>query len=82
MVLSRQEALRLINAPSNLKHIAILTLTYATGLRRGEVLNLKSEHIDADRNQILGLHPSNPILRQLTPGEILVLFRILVHNIS
>ena len=53
VVLSRQEALRLINAPSNLKHIAILTLTYATGLRRGEVLNLKSEHIDADRNQIL-----------------------------
>ena len=53
VVLSRQEALRLINAPSNLKHIAILTLTYATGLRRGEVLNLKFEHIDADRNQIL-----------------------------
>lgn len=53
VVLSRQEALKLINVLSNLKHRTILTLTYATGLRRGEVLNLKPEHIDADRNQIL-----------------------------
>jgi len=52
MVLSRKEALNLINALSNLKHRTILTLAYTTGLRRGEVLNLKPEHIDADRNQI------------------------------
>lgn len=52
MVLSRNEALSLINALSNLKHKSILTLAYTTGLRRGEVLNLKPEHIDADRNQI------------------------------
>jgi site-specific recombinase XerD len=52
MVLSRNEALNLINALSNLKHRTILTLTYTTGLRRSEILNLKPEHIDADRNQI------------------------------
>ena len=52
MVLSREEALSLVNALSNLKHRAILTLAYTTGLRRNELLGLKLPHIDYDRNQI------------------------------
>ena len=52
MVLSREEALRLVNALPNIKHRAILTLAYTTGLRRNELLGLKLPHIDFDRNQI------------------------------
>ena len=52
VVLSREEALRLVNAFSNIKHRAILTLAYTTGLRRSEILGLKLTHIDFDRNQI------------------------------
>ncbi len=52
MVLSREEALRLINILPNIKHRAILTLAYTTGLRRNEMLGLKPPHIDFDRNQI------------------------------
>ncbi|RKZ97545.1 MAG: hypothetical protein DRQ42_09500 [Gammaproteobacteria bacterium] len=52
MVLSREEALRLVNALPNIKHRAILTLAYTTGLRRNEMLGLKLPHIDFDRNQI------------------------------
>jgi site-specific recombinase XerD len=52
LILSRKEALDLINALPNLKHRSILTLSYTTGLRRSEVLNLKPQHIDSSRNQI------------------------------
>jgi len=52
VVLSREEALRLVSSPSNLKHRAILTLAYTTGIRRSELLGLKLSHIDYDRNQI------------------------------
>lgn len=51
-VLSREEALRLITVLANIKHRAILTLAYTTGLRRNELLGLKLPHIDFDRNQI------------------------------
>jgi len=52
MVLSREEVLRLVNALPNLKHRAILTLAYTTGLRRNELLGLKLPHVDYDRKQI------------------------------
>lgn len=48
-ILSRQEALDLIAAPDNLKHRTILTLLYATGLRREELLNLTPNDIDSQR---------------------------------
>jgi site-specific recombinase XerD len=51
-VLSRSEALQLINASPNLKHRTMITLAYVTGLRRDEVLNLKIQDIDSSRHQI------------------------------
>ncbi len=51
-VLSQGEALRLISAPKNIKHRMILTLAYATGLRRAEVINLKLKDIDSPREVI------------------------------
>ncbi len=51
-VLSQEEALLLINAPQNMKHRMLLTLAYATGLRRAEVLNLTLKNIDSSRSVI------------------------------
>ena len=48
-VLSRAEVLRLLDAVENLKHQAIMLLTYSGGLRLGEVVRLKVEDIDGDR---------------------------------
>ena len=42
----------LINSPSNLKHRTILTLAYATGIRRNELLTIKLSDIDRKRGLI------------------------------
>lgn len=52
VVLSQQEVALLINSPSNLKHKTLLQLTYATGLRRSEVLGIKLAYIDRARKVI------------------------------
>ena len=51
-VLSRKEALALINAPKNLKHHTLLTLAYCTGLRRNELISLTLGDIDRERKVI------------------------------
>ena len=51
-MLSRAEVLRLLDAVKNLKHQAIMLLTYSGGLRLGEVVRLKVEDIDLDRKLI------------------------------
>ena len=48
-VLSKQEVKAILDAPLNLKHRTMLSLTYACGLRRSEVLNLKPCDILSDR---------------------------------
>lgn len=52
-VLSKEEVKNILNAPTNLKHKAMLSLIYACGLRRSELLNLKPEHINSTRNVLL-----------------------------
>ena len=52
VVLSRNEALKLINVLPNIKHSALLSLAYATGMRRSEVLNVEPGHIVAERKVI------------------------------
>ena len=52
VVLSASEVHRLINAPRNLKHRMILTLTYTTGVRRSELLNITLKDIDRERGVI------------------------------
>jgi integrase/recombinase XerD len=51
-VLSKEEVEKLLRATQNLKHKALLTITYACGLRRSEVLNLKLKHLDSKRQLI------------------------------
>lgn len=49
VVLSREEAVRLIAAASNLKYQTALSIAYGTGLRVGEIVGLKVDDIDSQR---------------------------------
>ncbi len=51
-VLSRNDIKKLINVTNNLKHKAILLTIYASGLRLGEVINLKVNDIDSEAMRI------------------------------
>jgi hypothetical protein len=48
-VLSRQEVERLIAAPLNLKHRALLAMTYGSGLRVSEVVRVRIADVDRGR---------------------------------
>lgn len=52
-VLSKQEIKALLTAPVNVKHRAMLSLTYSCGLRCGELLRLRAEHVDSKRNLLI-----------------------------
>lgn len=52
-VLSKEEIKRIIEAPKNLKHRSMLSVIYACGLRRSELLNLKPNHIDSKRKLLI-----------------------------
>lgn len=52
-VLSKEEIKQLLTAPKNLKHKAMLSLIYSCGLRRGEMLNLKPQHVDSKRGVLI-----------------------------
>ncbi|WP_010135197.1 tyrosine-type recombinase/integrase [Ochrovirga pacifica] len=49
-VLSKEEVIRLIQVTKNLKHRICIALLYSSGLRIGELLNLRLKDIDFDRN--------------------------------
>ena len=49
-VLSKEEVKVILEAPKNIKHKAMLSLIYACGLRRSELLNLTLKDILSDRN--------------------------------
>ena len=52
VILAKDEVYKILNAPSNIKHRAILTLIYSAGLRVEEVVKLKPEDIDSERGLI------------------------------
>jgi len=52
-VLSKEEVKLILNAHQNIKHKTMLSLVYSCGLRCGELLALKPEHIDSKRNIVL-----------------------------
>lgn len=52
-VLSKEEVKRIITSPTNAKHRAMLSLIYACGLRRSELLNLKPVHVDSKRGLLI-----------------------------
>ncbi len=52
-VLSKEEIKEILEAPTNLKHRAMLSLIYACGLRRSELLNLKISDVDSKRHMLI-----------------------------
>jgi integrase/recombinase XerD len=52
-VLSKEEIKLILEAPTNIKHKAMLSVIYSCGLRRSELLNLKPTDIDSKRGIIL-----------------------------
>ncbi|MCD4729357.1 MAG: site-specific integrase [Bacteroidales bacterium] len=48
-VLSKEEVKKLLDTVTNIKHKTILSIIYATGLRRSEALNMKLRDIDSKR---------------------------------
>jgi site-specific recombinase XerD len=48
-ILSRQEVERLIHAPRNIKHRALLAMTYGSGLRVSEVVRVRIADVDRGR---------------------------------
>jgi site-specific recombinase XerD len=48
-VLSKEDIQKMLTNTKNLKHMAIIALTYSCGLRRSEVINLKLKDIDSSR---------------------------------
>lgn len=52
-VLSKEEIKLILNAHSNIKHKAMLSMIYSCGLRRSELLYLRFSDIDANRNIVL-----------------------------
>jgi site-specific recombinase XerD len=49
IILTQEEAVRLIDSASHLFHRALLMTVYSTGMRRAEMCQLKAEAIDSDR---------------------------------
>ncbi len=49
MLLSPQEVLQLLEAPTSLKHRALLATVYSSGLRVSEVVKIRPEHIEAEK---------------------------------
>ncbi|WP_114783467.1 tyrosine-type recombinase/integrase [Botryobacter ruber] len=52
-VLSKEEVAKILKATDNLKHRCMLQLLYASGLRIGEVINLKITDVQSQRNVLL-----------------------------
>ncbi len=51
-VFSREEIEKLLQAPKNMKHKAILLLIYSAGLRLSEATNLRIKDIHADEGYL------------------------------
>lgn len=52
-VLSKEEVKNIITAPTNLKHRTMLSLIYACGLRRSELIHLKPNDVDSKRKLLI-----------------------------
>ena len=52
MLLSRKEVQKILTAKENIKHRALLTTVYGSGLRASEVVRLRPRHIESDRMMI------------------------------
>lgn len=75
VVLSKEEVKSIIDVTGNLKHRAILALTYSAGLRISEVINLQPSDIDSHRKQIRILGKGNKYRYTLLADNVLGMLR-------
>lgn len=52
-VISKEEVKAILDAPRNIKHKVMLSLIYACGLRRSELINLRPLDVDSKRNLLI-----------------------------
>lgn len=65
-IFSMEEVERLLSGTENLKHRSMLMLIYSAGLRRGELLNLKSKDIDSNR-MVIHIHAAKGKKDRIVP---------------
>ena len=53
MIFSKEEVKRLFDSADNLKHRVLLKTVYSAGLRVGEVVRLKPDHIESDPSRMV-----------------------------
>jgi site-specific recombinase XerD len=76
VVMSKEEVAMLISGTENIKHKAIFSTAYSTGMRLGEVLKLKFNDIDAARMQVrVQLGKGNKSRMTLLSSKLLVQLR-------
>jgi len=51
-IISESELLKLLKATENIKHKTIITMLYSSGVRRGELLNLRIQDLDFEKKII------------------------------
>lgn len=51
-VVSEKELLKILKATDNIKHKTIITVLYSSGIRRGELINLRIKDVDFDKRLI------------------------------
>ena len=51
-IISENELMKLLRATTNIKHKTIITILYSSGIRRGELINLRIRDIDFDKKII------------------------------
>jgi site-specific recombinase XerD len=71
-VLSPQQVLSLLSSISNVKHHALVSVAYATGMRRNEILALRPQDIDSARNMIIVNHGKGNKQRQIPINNSLI----------
>jgi site-specific recombinase XerD len=69
VVLSKEEITSMMNTPCSLRHRVMIAVLYACGLRCSELRNLKTEHLDFSRKEILIRNGKGGKDRYLPMGE-------------
>ena len=74
-VFSKEEVVRILNSPQNLKHKLMLWIIYSCGLRRSEVTNIRLRDLDRDRG-ILNIVEAKGMVDRIVPVPVKVWVRI------
>jgi len=77
VVFSLSEVERLLQATTNVKHKTMLSLIYSSGLRSGEIINLKIADIDSER-MVISIHGGKGKKDRVVPlsSSVLELLRV------